>query len=112
MTGFAHSARVVTAAVLIMISVFTLSESTMLQAFGLSLAAAVLFGALVVRMTIVPAVMALLEHRAWWLPGPLDRLLPDIDIQGEAGETRHQPGPRPSVPGPGDARLANDPRLL
>ncbi|MFC9219177.1 MMPL family transporter [Streptomyces sp. NPDC057083] len=66
-TGFAHSARVVTAAALIMISVFSgfvLSESTMLQAFGLSLAAAVFFDALVVRMTIVPAVMALLEHRA------------------------------------------------
>lgn len=114
-TGFAHSTRVVTAAVLIMISVFSgfvLSESTMLQAFGLSLAAAVFFDALVVRMTIVPAVMALLGHRAWWLPGPLDSLLPDIGIEGEAEETRHLPRPRPSVPSPGDARPANDPRLL
>ncbi|AJE87687.1 transmembrane transport protein [Streptomyces albus] len=70
--GFAHSARVVTAAVLIMISVFggfMLSESTMMQAFGFSLAAAVFFDALVVRMTIVPALMAVLGRRAWWLPG-------------------------------------------
>ncbi|MDT9699264.1 MMPL family transporter [Streptomyces sp. P17] len=112
--GFAHSARVVTAAVLIMISVFSgfvLSESTMLQAFGLSLAAAVFFDALVVRMTIVPAVMALLGRRAWWLPGPLDRLLPRIDIEGDAEEAHTEPGTGPSLPGPAGSRQASDARL-
>ncbi|TCJ31791.1 MMPL family transporter [Parafrankia sp. BMG5.11] len=88
-TGFARSARVVTSAVLIMISVFSgfvLSESTMLQAFGLSLAAAVFLDALVVRMTIVPALMVLLGHTAWWLPGPLARVLPHVDIEGDPEE--------------------------
>ncbi|MBD0844202.1 MMPL family transporter [Streptomyces sp. TRM68416] len=112
--GFAHSARVVTAAVLIMISVFSgfvLSESTMLQAFGLSLAAAVFFDALVVRMTIVPAVMVLLGRRAWSLPGPLDRLLPHIDIEGDAEETRTDPDVHASVPGPGGTQPTSDARL-
>lgn len=97
--GFAHSARVVTAAVLIMISVFSgfvLSESTMLQAFGLSLAAAVFFDALVVRMTIVPALMALLGRTAWWLPGPLERVLPHIDIEGGPEERAKPDAQRPA----------------
>lgn len=113
-TGFAQSARVVTAAVLIMISVFSgfvLSDSTMLQAFGLSLAAAVFFDAIVVRMTIVPAVMALLGRRAWWLPGPLDRLLPHIDIEGEGEETQPKTETRPTVPDPDGARSASDATL-
>lgn len=110
--GFAHSARVVTAAVLIMISVFSgfvLSESTMLQAFGLSLAAAVFFDALVVRMTIVPALMALLGRTAWWLPGPLDRVLPHIDIEG-GPEEGTGPDARQAAPAP-DAQPADDARL-
>ena len=43
---------------------------------GFSLAAAVFLDAFVVRMAIVPAVLALLGHRAWWLPGWLDKILP------------------------------------
>ncbi|MFJ9695965.1 MMPL family transporter [Kitasatospora sp. NPDC101183] len=84
-TGFRHNARVVTAAAFIMIAVFAgfigMSEP-MIKMMGLGLAAAVAFDAFVVRMTIVPAVLALLGRRAWWLPRKLDRVLPDIDVEG------------------------------
>ncbi|MGW0970619.1 MMPL family transporter [Streptomyces sp. NPDC002516] len=86
-TGFGHSARVVVAAALIMMSVFsgfvTAGES-MIKMIGFGLAIAVLFDAFVVRMAFVPAVLALLGHRAWWLPRWLDRVLPRVDIEGEA----------------------------
>ena len=49
---------------------------------GFSLAAAVFLDAFVVRMAIVPAVLALLDRRAWWLPGWLDRILPRADVEG------------------------------
>ena len=84
--GFAHSARVVTAAAIIMISVFAgfiLSPESFIKSIGFALAAAILFDAFVVRMTIVPAAMTLLGRRAWWLPQWLDRVLPDIDVEGE-----------------------------
>ncbi|ASQ93748.1 MMPL family transporter [Streptomyces sp. 11-1-2] len=85
--GFRHSGRVVAAAAIIMISVFAgfvgMSSPT-IQTMGVGLAAAVLFDAFVVRMAIVPAVLALLGHRAWWLPRILDRVLPNVDIEGEA----------------------------
>ncbi|MDQ1037625.1 RND superfamily putative drug exporter [Streptomyces sp. V3I8] len=86
-SGFRHSARVVVAAALIMIAVFAgfIGESEpMIKMIGFGLATAVLFDAFVVRMAIVPAVLALLGHRAWWLPGWLDRLLPRVDVEGEA----------------------------
>lgn len=84
--GFRHGARVVTAAAVIMISVFAgflFSDTVLIKSIGLGLAAAVFFDAFVVRMTIVPAVMALLGHRAWALPGRLDRILPNVDVEGE-----------------------------
>ncbi|MFJ5307265.1 MMPL family transporter [Streptomyces sp. NPDC088350] len=84
--GFRHGARVVTAAAVIMISVFAgflLDDVALIKSIGLGLASAVLFDAFVVRMTIVPAVMALLGHRAWALPGRLDRILPNVDVEGE-----------------------------
>lgn len=84
--GFRHGARVVTAAAVIMISVFAgflFSDTALIKSIGLGLASAVLFDAFVVRMTIVPAVMALLGRRAWSLPGRLDRLLPNVDVEGE-----------------------------
>lgn len=84
--GFRHSGRVVAAAAIIMISVFAgfigMSNPT-IQTMGVGLAAAVLFDAFVVRMAIVPAVLALLGHRAWWLPRTLNRVLPNVDIEGE-----------------------------
>ncbi|MDM8084977.1 MMPL family transporter [Cellulomonas cellasea] len=85
--GFGHGARVVTAAAAIMISVFAasmLSDDFIIAILGFAFTVAILFDASVVRMTIVPAVMALLGERAWWLPRWLDRLLPNVDIEGES----------------------------
>ncbi|MFH9061345.1 MMPL family transporter [Streptomyces coeruleorubidus] len=92
-SGFRHSARVVVAAALIMIAVFAgfIGESdSMIKMIGFGLASAVLFDAFVVRMAIVPAVLALLGHRAWWLPKWLDRVLPRVDVEGEALARRPQ----------------------
>ncbi|MFD4770907.1 MMPL family transporter [Streptomyces niveus] len=86
-SGFRNSARVVVAAALIMIAVFAgfIGESdSMIKMIGFGLATAVLLDAFVVRMAIVPAVLALLGDRAWWLPKWLDRLLPRVDVEGEA----------------------------
>ncbi|MFE9256225.1 MMPL family transporter [Streptomyces sp. NPDC006879] len=85
-TGFKYGARVVTAAAVIMIAVFSGfigSSEQMVKMIGFGLAVAVFFDAFVVRMAIVPAVLALLGHRAWWLPGWLQRLLPNVDVEGE-----------------------------
>ncbi|MEU9916007.1 MMPL family transporter [Streptomyces sp. NPDC051001] len=84
-TGFRHSARVVAAAAVIMIAVFSGfigAQESMIKTMGFGLAVAVLFDAFVVRMAIVPAVLALLGDKAWWLPGRLDRLLPRVDVEG------------------------------
>jgi RND superfamily putative drug exporter len=86
LTGLTASARVITAAALIMISVFAsfiLGDDAIIKMFGLGLSGAVLLDATVVRMVIVPATMALFDKAAWWLPAWLDRLLPNIDIEGE-----------------------------
>jgi RND superfamily putative drug exporter len=85
-TGFHHGARVVTAAAVIMMAVFAGfigSSESMVKMIGFGLAIAVLFDAFVVRMAIVPAVLALLGRKAWWLPGWLDRALPNVDVEGE-----------------------------
>jgi RND superfamily putative drug exporter len=85
-TGFGQSGRVVVAAALIMIGVFggfVLDNDPIVKSIGLSLAFGVLADAFVVRMTLVPAVMALLGRSAWRLPNWLGRLLPDLDIEGE-----------------------------
>ena len=85
-TGFRHSARVVVAAAVIMIAVFSGfigMDDQMIKMIGFGLAVAVLFDAFVVRMAIVPAVLALLGHKAWWLPKWLDRVLPNVDVEGE-----------------------------
>jgi len=85
--GLSLSARVITAAALIMISVFgafALGDSTIIKMFGVGLATAVFLDATVVRMLIVPAVMTLFGDRAWRLPRPLERILPDLDVEGRA----------------------------
>ncbi|MFE0451991.1 MMPL family transporter [Streptomyces sp. NPDC058914] len=89
-TGFRHGARVVTAAAVIMMAVFAGfigSSESMVKMIGFGLAIAVFFDAFVVRMAIVPAVLALLGSKAWWLPKWLDRALPNVDIEGEGLKT-------------------------
>ena len=84
-SGFAHAAPVVTAAALIMMAVFAgfvFSHLTMIRAIGFSLAIGVLFDAFIVRMTLTPAIMHLLGHRAWYIPRWLDKILPDVDVEG------------------------------
>ncbi|GAA2428034.1 MMPL family transporter [Streptomyces macrosporus] len=82
--GLAHTGRVITAAAAIMIVVFAafvLSPDRMLQQFGLGLAVAIALDAVVIRCLIVPAVMQLLGRRAWWLPRPLRRVLPTVEVE-------------------------------
>ncbi|MEU8289873.1 MMPL family transporter [Streptomyces pseudogriseolus] len=86
-SGFRHSAPVVGAAALIMMAVFggfMTGGETMVKMVGFGLASAVFFDAFVVRMAFVPAVLALLGKAAWWLPRLADRLLPRVDVEGEA----------------------------
>src|SRR5690606_33877735 len=85
-TGFQHGSRVVTAAAIIMISVFAgfaLSGDDFIIQVAFALATAIALDAFVVRMTLVPAVLALLGRAAWWLPGWLGRILPNVDVEGE-----------------------------
>ncbi|MFE7837903.1 MMPL family transporter [Streptomyces sp. NPDC057474] len=85
-TGFKYSGRVVAAAAAIMMAVFAGfigSGESMIKMIGFGLAIAVFFDAFVVRMAIVPAVLALLGDKAWWLPKWLDRALPNVDVEGE-----------------------------
>lgn len=84
-TGFLHGAKVVTAAALIMFSVFggfVFSHLTMIRPIGLGLAVGVIVDAVLVRMTLIPAVMHLLGERAWWLPKAVDATLPNVDVEG------------------------------
>lgn len=88
-TGFAASARVVTAAAVIMFAVFAAfvpEGDSNLKPIALALAVGIAIDAFLVRMTLVPAVMALLGEKAWWMPRWLDRILPHFDIEGEAVE--------------------------
>jgi RND superfamily putative drug exporter len=94
--GIASTARVITSAALIMISVFlgfALGDDPAIKMFGLGLATAIFVDATIVRMVLVPATMKLMGEANWWIPGWLDRLLPAIDIDGEAA--------LPDVPAPG-----------
>ncbi|MGW3421096.1 MMPL family transporter [Streptomyces phaeochromogenes] len=83
--GVARSGRVVSAAALIMVAVFggfVFNHDPIIKSIGFALAFGVFIDAFVVRMTLVPAAMALLGRRAWGLPGWLDRITPDVDIEG------------------------------
>ncbi|MEU3738551.1 MMPL family transporter [Streptomyces sp. NPDC032198] len=89
-TGFRHGARVVSAAAVIMMAVFAGfigSSEQMVKMIGFGLAIAVFFDAFIVRMALVPAVLALLGRKAWWLPRWLDRALPNVDVEGEGLRT-------------------------
>jgi RND superfamily putative drug exporter len=86
-SGFTASARVVTAAGLIMFAVFAAfipEGDTTIKPIALGLAVGIAVDAFLVRMTLIPAVMTLLADKAWWIPRWLDRLLPHIDIEGDA----------------------------
>jgi len=89
-TSVAHAleitARVITCAALIMVSVFAafiISDNIVVKMLGLGLAASVLIDATIVRLLLVPAAMTLLGRYAWWTPRWLDRLLPHVDTEGE-----------------------------
>jgi len=84
--GFDQASRVVVAAAIIMVAVFSgfiFSHDIMIKQIGFALAAGILIDAFIVRLTLVPALMAVFDERAWWLPQWLDRLLPDLDIEGD-----------------------------
>lgn len=86
-SGYNHAVRVVVAAAIIMISVFggfIFADSTMIRPMGFGLAFGVLVDAFIVRMTLTPAIMALLGDKAWWIPKWLDRLTPNMDVEGAA----------------------------
>ena len=87
--GVAATARVITAAALIMVCVFAafvLGDDRQIKLFGLGMAFAVFIDATVVRMLLVPATMELLGDRNWWIPKWLDRVLPSIDVEGHHHE--------------------------
>ena len=89
--GLALTARVITAAALIMVAVFgsfVFEDQRAIKMFGLGLAAAVAVDASLVRMLIVPSTMELLGARNWWLPGWLDRILPNLNVEGGLGAER------------------------
>ena len=86
--GLASTARVITSAALVMISVFAgfvLGDDPVTKMFGLGLATAILVDATIVRCVLVPAMMKLMGEANWWLPGWLDRWMPTVDIEGVAG---------------------------
>ncbi|RAP77026.1 MMPL family transporter [Paenibacillus montanisoli] len=84
--GYDLASRVVLAAAVIMVSVFAgfiFAPDAMIKQIGFALAAGILIDAFIVRMTLVPAVMAVFKDRAWWLPKWLDRMLPNLDVEGD-----------------------------
>ena len=97
--GYSRSGRVVVAAATIMIAVFAafiLADDPITKSIGLSLAFGVFADAFLVRLTLVPAVMALMGDRAWWLPRGMQRVVPDLDIEGEKLGERLRPAPAPA----------------
>ncbi len=102
--GFSASSRVVTAAAIIMFAVFASfvsSDDLIVKSFGAVLAFGVLVDAFLVRMTLVPAVLAMVGDRAWHFPGWLARHVPDLDVEGEQlmEQLEHHSEP-PATPAP------------
>ncbi len=105
--GFRSSARVVAAAAVIMTSVFAafvLIDDPIIKSTGFALAVAVVFDAFVVRMALIPALMYVLGDNAWWLPAWLDKILPDVDVEGEKLQ-QHLAAGRRSDPGTREGEL-------
>ena len=85
--GFQHSARVVTAAALIMIGVFvgfTLGDDVIIKTIGFGLTVGVLADAFLVRMLILPALMLIVGERIWWMPKWFGPITPNFDVEGES----------------------------
>ncbi|WP_435769585.1 MMPL family transporter [Nocardioides sp. SYSU DS0651] len=92
--GFRNSARVVSAAATIMIAVFAafiLMDDPIIKSMGFALALSIVFDAFIVRMVLIPSVLYLLGEKAWWLPKWLDRVLPNVDVEGESLERDSKP---------------------
>jgi putative drug exporter of the RND superfamily len=111
--GLAESARVITAAALIMVSVFAsfvLNGDPTIKQFGIGLSIAVIVDATIVRCLLVPAVMVVMGKAAWWIPGWLDRMLPHISVEGH-GYFEHEDrrGGPPSTPTPPSASATPGP---
>jgi RND superfamily putative drug exporter len=99
--GLATTARVITAAAAIMVFVFgsfVLENDRTFKLFGVGLASAIFLDATVVRMLLVPATMELLGDRNWWLPRWLDRILPNIDVEGRPDEVTDLDDLEPEAP--------------
>jgi len=93
--GLALTGRVITAAAVIMVTVFSsfmLGDERVIKLFGLGLASAVLLDAVVIRTILVPAIMQLLGARAWWLPGWLSRVLPRLHVEPQDQHELHPSG--------------------
>lgn len=106
--GFEHASKVVVAAAVIMVAVFAgfaFNDDIMIKQIGLALAVGILLDAFLVRMTLTPALLTLFGERAWWLPRWLDRIIPDLDIEGDklarklagSNPTAHETTARPPL---------------
>ncbi len=100
--GIGATARVITTAAAIMVTVFTsfvLSDDPTVKMLAIGMAGAVLIDATVVRMVLVPAAMSLLGDAAWWMPRWLDRILPNLQLEGPV-EPPAEPAPEPAESAP------------
>jgi len=104
LSGLAGTGRVITAAAAIMIVVFAAMitiDNVMMKAFGLGMVAAILVDATIVRMLLVPAVMQLLGRTNWWMPGSLERWVPQLHVEGRPEV--FLPAPETATPTPAPA---------
>jgi RND superfamily putative drug exporter len=110
--GLADTGQLITAAALIMVVVFAsfiLPDNAVVKMFGVGLATAVLVDATIVRCVLVPSLMVLAARWTWWLPRWLDRLLPQLHVEGDPAQLASVTGPRVPLPGedrPGAGPLA------
>ncbi len=84
--GYNQASRVVLGAAVIMVSVFAgfiFTDDIMIKQIGFALTIGIFIDTFIVRMTLVPAVMAIFGEKAWWLPKWLDRILPNLDVEGD-----------------------------
>ncbi len=105
--GLADTGQLITAAALIMVAVFTsfvIPDNSVVKMFGVGLATAVLVDATIVRCILVPSLMVLAARWTWWLPGWLDRALPQLHVEGDPAQLDSVGTVR--VPQPADQRTA------